>query len=139
MSVTVSVWKSDIIAFSNAFEIVEGFDAVPTAPLRLAGRGAELANLLNIFGFAARAALWSTGNLRRGDRHATVSYLRQQLARLPDLGFQDNGSDRFGTGLEQAVLRFQTREALMADGVVGPETWIRLFHRLGQPGPVLRG
>jgi general secretion pathway protein A len=94
--------------------------------------------------FGSFTTLWNQppeypGNLRRGDRHATVSHLRQQLAQLPDLGIGDDGSDRFGTELEQAVLRFQTREGLMADGVVGPETWIRLFHRLGQPGPVLRG
>lgn len=94
--------------------------------------------------FGSFTTLWNQppdypGNLRRGDRHTTVSHLRQQLAQLPDLGLRDNKSDRFGTELEQAVLRFQTREGLMADGVVGPETWIRLFHRLGQPGPVLRG
>lgn len=113
--------------------------------LMLDGRELEVAprDLRDIW-FGSFTTLWNQppdypGNLRRGDRHVTVSHLRQQLAQLPDLGLRDDGSDRFGTELEQAVLRFQTREGLMADGVVGPETWIRLFHRLGQPGPVLRG
>lgn len=113
--------------------------------LVLDGRELEVAprDLRDIW-FGSFTTLWNQppdypGNLRRGDRHATVAYLRQQLAQLPDLGLSDNGSNRYGVDLEQAVLRFQTREALMADGVVGPETWIRLFHRLGQPGPALRG
>ncbi len=94
--------------------------------------------------FGGFTTLWNQppgypGNLRIGDRHSTVAYLRQQLAQLPDLNLADSGGERFDAVLEDAVLRFQTREGLLADGVVGPETWIRLYHRLQQPGPALRG
>ena len=113
--------------------------------LALGGANVEVAprDLRDIW-FGSYRTLWSTppnysGNLRNGDRHASVVHLRQQLARLPELALQASNSDLFDSQLEQAVLRFQNQEGLLADGIVGPATWIRLYHRLGQPGPSLRG
>lgn len=61
--------------------------------------------------------------LRAGDRDPRVSTLRQRLRKSGDL--QAGGvpsSNRFDTELEQAVVRFQRRHALDADGIVGRQT-----------------
>jgi peptidoglycan hydrolase-like protein with peptidoglycan-binding domain len=36
------------------------------------------------------------------------------------------------------VLAFQRREGLLADGIVGPMTWIRVGNLLDLPAPKLR-
>lgn len=62
--------------------------------------------------------------LRRGDRGPLVSYLQSTLNRL---GFNSGQVDGiFGASTENAVLRFQRRMSLSADGIVGPETWAAL-------------
>ena len=44
----------------------------------------------------------------------------------------------FSAELRNAVMEFQRTEGLLADGVVGPMTWIRLSDRLNLPAPKLR-
>ena len=46
--------------------------------------------------------------------------------------------DYFDPDLHSAVLAFQSAEGLLADGIVGPLTWIRLSDRLNLPQPKLR-
>ena len=45
--------------------------------------------------------------------------------------------ERFDPKLTQAVRRFQNEEGLVADGIVGPLTWISITDRLGLPAPKL--
>lgn len=91
--------------------------------------------------FGAYVLIWQTppgyrGTLKDGDRHPTVRWLREQLGKL---GFASTAAepDVFDDGLHDAVLRFQTSEAIVPDGIVGPQTWIRLGQRLGGPQPTL--
>ena len=94
--------------------------------------------------FGSYVVLWQTppdyhGSLREGDTHPSVAWLHSNIARLlPDqpLGAPDNF---FDAELHSAVMAFQTREGLLADGIVGPLTWIRLSDRLNLPAPKLRG
>ncbi len=93
--------------------------------------------------FGTYVLLWQTppdyhGSLRLGDTHASVRWLRDSLATVqPDVavGAADN---RFDDALSSAVLTFQQRENLLADGVVGPLTWIKLSERLALPAPRLQ-
>ena len=86
--------------------------------------------------------LWQTppdyrGALKQGDVHATVGWLRQQLAPLVSMPIDSASPNRFDAGLDGAVREFQTGEGLATDGIVGPATWIRLANRLALPAPKL--
>jgi murein L,D-transpeptidase YcbB/YkuD len=62
-------------------------------------------------------------NMEEGDRGHRVTVLRSRLAATNDLDPSlASDSDHFDEGLERAVLRFQKRHGLKADGIVGPET-----------------
>ncbi|MFK7912793.1 MAG: AAA family ATPase [Pseudomonadales bacterium] len=94
--------------------------------------------------FGSFVVLWKTppqypGNLRSGDRHPTVAWLREQIIRLTALPLESSQRDKFGKSLREAVILFQEQEGLIADGIVGPETWIRIHQRLGLEGPSLLG
>ncbi|GAB2734131.1 hypothetical protein GCM10027273_11210 [Nocardioides pakistanensis] len=75
------------------------------------------------------AARWSPGHpltIRyRQQRLDTVVALQQ---RLDDLGYGPLAADgHFGPQTESAVRQFQADEAIAVDGLVGEETWNRLF------------
>lgn len=70
------------------------------------------------------------------------SSLRERVAviqtRLRDLGCGPLEVDGlFGSGTRAAVMQFQTRRGLVADGIVGPATWTALFGASdwGRPTP----
>ena len=79
------------------------------------------------------------GNLRAGQSHETVGWLRQQLSSLVERPLSSPTPNLFDDGLHEAVLEFQTSEGLTPDGIVGPATWIRLAERLNLPQPSLAG
>ncbi len=61
--------------------------------------------------------------LREGDRGERVAALRSRLEASEDLmATAGEARDRFDAELNQAVLRFQERHGLIADGLVGPAT-----------------
>jgi general secretion pathway protein A len=92
--------------------------------------------------FGSFVVLWRMppdyhGSLKRGDRHPSVAWLRDRLAELgADPGATDE-PDVFDASLQDAVLTFQRDQNLLADGIVGPATWIRLARVLGLPAPSL--
>lgn len=106
------------------------------------------ADLRNIW-FGSYVVLWQmppnyAGTLEQGDRHPSVSWLRRQLETLsgdlPGVEPADvTGADpqTFDAELHSAVIAFQRAEQLVADGIVGPATWIRLGQRLDLPLPRL--
>jgi len=106
------------------------------------------ADLRNVW-FGSYVVLWQmppdyTGTLERGDRHPSVGWLRRQLETLsrdlPGIDAADvTGADpqMFDAALQGAVIAFQRQEQLVADGIVGPATWIRLGQRLDLPLPRL--
>lgn len=61
--------------------------------------------------------------LREGDQHAQVKLVRHRLWLLGDLPDTESMSpSEFDLTLKGAVMRFQHRHGLKADGVVGPDT-----------------
>lgn len=92
--------------------------------------------------FGAYILLWQTppsysGSLRQGDQHSNVAWLKSKLEEIdPDLVLTGN-REYFGPELHDALREFQQSEGILADGIVGPLTWIHLAHRLGLPGPKL--
>ncbi len=63
--------------------------------------------------------------LRYGDRHRQVSQLKGQLQLLGDLpkqGVLSLASQYFDAELRAALMRFQVRHSVKADGVLGPQT-----------------
>jgi murein L,D-transpeptidase YcbB/YkuD len=65
--------------------------------------------------------------LKKGMTSARIPALRKRLAFLGDLeGQLGTAEDFFDIQLEQAVMRFQQRHGLKADGVVGPSTLQKL-------------
>jgi general secretion pathway protein A len=92
----------------------------------------------------AYVVLWQTppsyyGNLREGQTHETVGWLRAQLAALLGQPLETTLPNYFDEDLERAVVEFQRSEGLLTDGIVGPATWIRLAARLRLPQPKLAG
>lgn len=74
---------------------------------------------------------------RLGARGPEVARLQ---ARLQDLGDYSGPIDgHFGGGTENAVRSFQQRQGLTPDGLVGPQTWERLFPGVGLPLARLEG
>ncbi len=74
------------------------------------------------------------GPVGRGDTGPVVAAVAADFAALDEqsVSLLDNGSDRFNSALEQRVMLFQSSEGLVADGVVGEQTYIRLNERLGR-------
>jgi murein L,D-transpeptidase YcbB/YkuD len=67
--------------------------------------------------------------MRRGDRGVRIKLLRQHLIMTEDLKREDGADpDIFDRALKRAVMRYQRRHGLSADGVVGPETleWLNI-------------
>jgi predicted chitinase len=62
--------------------------------------------------------------LRQGSKGAAVQTMQQ---RLSDLGFTLDVDGNFGPGTGQAVVAFQQKNNLGADGIVGPGTWAALW------------
>ncbi|MDQ4095501.1 MAG: peptidoglycan-binding protein, partial [Actinomycetota bacterium] len=61
------------------------------------------------------------GLIREGDRSDEVADVQ---ARLRALGLEvDDDSGVFGAGTKQSVRMFQQQRGLLADGIVGPDTW----------------
>ena len=84
--------------------------------------------------FGSFHLLWQTppgytGSLRQGDSHPSVSWLRDRLGSVAT-----NEANYFDANLHTAVTDFQSSQGLLADGVVGPLTWIQLAD---QPGAQL--
>ena len=93
--------------------------------------------------FGTYVLIWQTppgysGSLREGDNHPTVAWLRERLAELDYPATATSVSSYFDDSLVAAVTNFQKDEGLLADGIVGPLTWIRLSDRLNLPAPTLR-
>ena len=90
-------------------------------------------------------AVVSVPQLKKGDTHPEVVRIRGYLAsiltaRSQPIAFDAGTSTLFDAALERAVLQFQTDEGLGVDGVVGTNTWARLFE-LANPSdtPVVGG
>jgi N-acetylmuramoyl-L-alanine amidase len=83
--------------------------------------------------------------IRKGDRSLEVADVQARL-RAAGLGIDDEGG-LFGDSTEQAVRTFQQRRHILADGIVGPNTWNELVEagwRLGDrilylTRPMMRG
>src|SRR3954470_16709670 len=95
---------------------------------RFRNRGGALAALtlasLALLVATATAAAAPPRALKKGSRNGYVEVV-QRVVGAPVDGI-------FGRGTRRAVVRFQRRHGLTADGVVGPTTWAvvkRLDHR----------
>ncbi|MBW4505882.1 MAG: peptidoglycan-binding protein [Scytonematopsis contorta HA4267-MV1] len=60
--------------------------------------------------------------LKQGDSGEAVRFLQQVLIHLGYLN-SSNFNANFGTNTKQAVINFQSSNALTADGIVGRLTW----------------
>jgi len=60
--------------------------------------------------------------LELGSVGAEVARLRERLEISGDIAGRSGSSERFDDGLRRAVLRFQARHGLKADGIVGSKT-----------------
>jgi hypothetical protein len=66
--------------------------------------------------------------LKNGSKHENVKCVQEILQ---ELGYHPGAADGdFGDKTEAAVIQFQERHNLYADGVVGPSTWARLHEAL---------
>ena len=66
--------------------------------------------------------------LKKGDRDPRIALLRQRLASTDGVSAINDDPEFFDEPLERAVKRFQTREEIDPDGVVGRPTLLELNH-----------
>lgn len=72
---------------------------------------------------------------RRGSKGSEVERIQE---RLQELGFYLGPIDGiYGGGTESGVRRFQRREQIQIDGLVGPQTWDHLFGEEEVPTPAI--
>ena len=84
--------------------------------------------------------------LKRGSTGLEVTRLRAMLSAVVGAKYQNEGFDfdpgdnrTFDVKLERAVLLFQKLEGLSADGIVGNQTWGRLFELVSPADTVVVG
>ena len=64
--------------------------------------------------------------LKKGARGNITKLLQEKLVFL---GYNTNGVDGiFGTGTEKAIISFQKNNRLVADGIVGKNTWGKIIN-----------
>ena len=140
LPVVLELWDEQAAPYHAALTAMEGSELMLTVgenTMRV-----SQGDLRDLW-YGAYVVLWETppgyrGSIRRGDTHETVAWLRQQLAGVTDVTLASSQADYFDESLHDAVVQFQRQEGLIIDGVVGPETWIRLSTRLALPAPRLR-
>lgn len=76
------------------------------------------------------------GSIKRGDRSATVAWLRESLGRATSTAF-DSKTDLFDAQLYDVLIRFQRDSGLIPDGVAGPATWIAIDSSVDDGAPRL--
>lgn len=69
-----------------------------------------------------------------GTSNDDVRWLRDQLAKVPNLGVLKSDSAVFDAALESALRAFQASKGLMPDGIAGPRTFIALEHAVALDG-----
>tara|TARA_R110000824_G_scaffold371597_1_gene561352 strand:+ start:21 stop:1145 length:1125 start_codon:yes stop_codon:yes gene_type:complete len=79
---------------------------------------------------ASQAASQGNKALRQGDSGTQVTALQKALT---DLGYILVMDGKFGPSLRAAVRRFQKKNGLTADGMVGKQTWSRLRSKQKRP------
>ncbi len=68
---------------------------------------------------------YSAKPLKKGDEGKDVRKIQKMLKKLGYYKYRIDG--KFGEKTEQAVMRFQTKKGLLADGIVGPVTYETLY------------
>ena len=64
-------------------------------------------------------------NIKKGAKGNITKMLQEKLV---SLGYNTNGIDGiFGVGTEKAIISFQKSNGLIADGIVGQNTWKKLL------------
>ena len=77
-------------------------------------------------GIAGTNTLKGCPTLKRGAKGNITKLLQEKLV---SLGYNTNGVDGiFGVGTEKAVISFQKSNGLVADGIVGQNTWRKLLN-----------
>nr|WP_280818783.1 peptidoglycan-binding domain-containing protein [Thiorhodococcus minor] len=72
--------------------------------------------------------------LAAGSSSDDVRWLRDQLAKVPNLGVLKSDSAIFDAALESALRAFQASKGLMPDGIAGPRTFVALEHAVSLEG-----
>lgn len=117
---------------SNLGYSVGNIDGVYGRNTQSAVRAFQQANGLTADGIVGRRTWYKLNNLtpqartlRLGSYGAEVRYLQQKLySKLYPVGTIDG---IFGRQTEQAVKDFQTENGLIADGIVGKDTWVLIL------------
>ncbi len=73
---------------------------------------------------AGPAPAYPGAALRQGSNDSNVRVMQQRLC---DLGYQVDVDGKFGSGTAKAVIAFQQKNGLGSDGVVGRNTWAKLW------------
>lgn len=75
--------------------------------------------------------------IKPGDRGAVVSWLSHQMRRVSGRHDEKGNKELFDEELVNEVKQFQLAQGIVPDGIVGPQTLIRINRAVGEPGPGL--
>ncbi|MEW6585205.1 MAG: AAA family ATPase [Nitrospirota bacterium] len=77
------------------------------------------------------------GSIRPGDKGEQVVWLNRQLSSLTGSTAREQQKDEYTDSLVKEVKKFQIANGLMPDGIVGPQTIIRINNAVGSDEPRL--
>jgi len=131
----IGYMRQDLVAVSGAFEDGGDFYLPPPPPPGVTSapptasapptEGAPAPTPAPEAATALPGSQLGTRVLRQGSRGADVLELQRLLLQY---GCNPNGLDGiFGPATRSAVIRFQSQSGILADGIVGPQTFGRLF------------
>ena len=88
--------------------------------------------------------LWKTphyykGSIEPGKRNLLIPWLDRQLAFVQNRKRKIRANIRYDEELVSHVKKFQRAEGLLPDGIIGPQTLMRLNTALGTKSPTLKG
>ena len=113
--------KADGIAGAKTLAKLYGSAETSSAPAAEAGEGKKDTEE----GKEETAAPAASGTMRQGDRGENVKQLQ---AKLKELGLYSLKTDGvYGRGTAQAVLEYQQKNGLKADGIAGPKTLAKIY------------
>ncbi|RJQ49858.1 MAG: AAA family ATPase [Nitrospiraceae bacterium] len=77
------------------------------------------------------------GEVKPGDRNILIPWLDKQLASVQNRTYQTRNNTLYDDELVESIKKYQVASGLLPDGIIGPQTLMRLYHEEKDHPPFL--